>query len=49
MIRPYQGKLAVIPKSCYIDLSAQVIGDVEIGENSSVWMNAVVRGDVNAI
>jgi len=32
-----------------VDASAQVIGDVEIGENSSVWMNAVVRGDVNSI
>src|SRR6201985_3732918 len=49
MVRPYQGKLPVIPESCYIDVSAQVIGDVEMGEHSSVWMNAVVRGDVNAI
>jgi len=38
-----------IHPSCYIDESAQVIGDVEIGENSSVWMNAVLRGDVFAI
>lgn len=35
--------------SCYIDESAQLVGDVEIGENSSVWMNAVLRGDVFAI
>ena len=49
MIRPYQGKLPVVPDSCYVDVSAQVIGDVELGENSSVWMNAVVRGDVNSI
>jgi len=35
--------------SCYIDESAQVIGDVAMGENSSVWMNAVLRGDVFAI
>jgi carbonic anhydrase/acetyltransferase-like protein (isoleucine patch superfamily) len=49
MIRPYQGKLPVVPDSCYIDKSAQVIGDVEMGEHSSAWMNAVVRGDVNAI
>ena len=35
--------------TAYIDDSAQVIGDVEIGEESSVWMNAVVRGDVNHI
>jgi carbonic anhydrase/acetyltransferase-like protein (isoleucine patch superfamily) len=43
------GKLPVVPESCYIDISAQVIGDVKMGEHSSVWMNAVVRGDVNAI
>lgn len=49
MIRRYQGLLPIIPKSCYVDVSAQVIGDVVLGENSSVWMNAVVRGDVNSI
>ena len=49
MIRSYQGKLPVIPASCYVDPSAQVIGDVELGESASVWMNAVVRGDVNSI
>lgn len=49
MIRRYQGLLPTIPASCYIDLSAQVIGDVTLGENSSVWMNAVLRGDVNSI
>ena len=49
MIRPYQGRLPVVPATCYVDLSAQVIGDVELGENASVWMNAVLRGDVNAI
>lgn len=32
-----------------MDASAQVIGDVEIGAQSSVWMNAVVRGDVHSI
>lgn len=49
MIRSYKGVTPVIHDSCYIDVSAQLIGDVEIGENSSVWMNAVVRGDVNSI
>ena len=49
MIRPYQGILPTIPTSCYVDLSAQVIGDVVLGENSSIWMNAVVRGDVHSI
>jgi carbonic anhydrase/acetyltransferase-like protein (isoleucine patch superfamily) len=49
MIRSYQGRSPQIPASCYVDLSAQLIGDVVLGERSSVWMNAVLRGDVNSI
>ena len=49
MIRSYQGRLPVIPASAYVDVSAQVIGAVELGEHSSVWMNAVLRGDVHTI
>jgi carbonic anhydrase/acetyltransferase-like protein (isoleucine patch superfamily) len=49
MIRSYKGISPTIPASCYIDDSAQIIGDVVLGEHSSVWMNAVVRGDVYAI
>jgi carbonic anhydrase/acetyltransferase-like protein (isoleucine patch superfamily) len=49
MIRGYQGKLPKIPATCYVDLSAQILGDVVLGERSSVWMNAVLRGDVNSI
>ena len=49
MIRTYQGIAPTIPATCYIDLSAQVIGDVVLGEHSSVWMNAVLRGDVHSI
>lgn len=49
MLRSYLGKIPVIPASAYVDISAQVIGDVTLGENSSVWMNAVLRGDVNSI
>jgi carbonic anhydrase/acetyltransferase-like protein (isoleucine patch superfamily) len=49
MIRGYQGKLPRIAAGCYVDLSAQVLGDVVLGERSSVWMNAVLRGDVNSI
>ena len=47
MQRAYQGIAPRIHSSCYIDDSAQIVGDVEIGENSSVWMNAVIRGDVS--
>src|SRR5271167_2865944 len=49
MIRTYQGHTPVVPDSCYVDVSAQLIGDVTLGENASVWMNAVLRGDVHSI
>ena len=49
MIRTYKGHAPQIHPSCYVDLSAQLIGDVALGQHSSVWMNAVLRGDVNSI
>jgi carbonic anhydrase/acetyltransferase-like protein (isoleucine patch superfamily) len=49
MIRSYKGKTPAIPASCYVDDSAQVIGNVVLGEHASVWMNAVLRGDVHEI
>jgi carbonic anhydrase/acetyltransferase-like protein (isoleucine patch superfamily) len=49
MIRAYKGRLPQIAASAYIDPQAVVIGDVVIGEHSSVWPCAVIRGDVNWI
>src|SRR4030081_2233106 len=49
MIRPHRGVSPRVHPSAFVDESAQVIGDVEIGEDSSVWMCAVVRGDVHWI
>lgn len=49
MLRSYHGRSPIVPATCYIDVSAQVIGDVTLGEHASIWMNAVVRGDVNSI
>src|SRR5436190_24383357 len=49
MIRSYRGVLPRIHPTVFIDDSAQVIGDVEIGEESSVWMTVVIRGDVHRI
>ena len=49
MIRPFRGVLPRIHPTAYIDSSAQIIGDVEIGEESSVWMGVVIRGDVHWI
>src|SRR5579864_2007350 len=49
MIRSYKRITPTIPASCYVDDSAQIIGDVVLGEHASVWMNAVLRGDVHSI
>jgi carbonic anhydrase/acetyltransferase-like protein (isoleucine patch superfamily) len=49
MLRSHRGRTPRIHPTAYIDSSAQVIGDVEIGEESSVWMAVVIRGDVNRI
>jgi carbonic anhydrase/acetyltransferase-like protein (isoleucine patch superfamily) len=49
MLRAYRGRRPIVHPTAYVDDTAQVIGDVEIGPESSVWMNVVVRGDVNYI
>ena len=49
MLRPYRTVYPAIDPTAYVDVSAQVIGDVHLGAESSIWMNVVVRGDVNAI
>jgi carbonic anhydrase/acetyltransferase-like protein (isoleucine patch superfamily) len=49
MLRPYCGRVPSVHPTAFVDDTAQVIGDVEIGSDSSVWMQAVVRGDVNSI
>jgi carbonic anhydrase/acetyltransferase-like protein (isoleucine patch superfamily) len=49
VLRPFRGQLPRVHPTAFVDASAQVIGDVEIGEDSGVWMCAVIRGDVNWI
>lgn len=49
MIRAFNGISPNIDDSAYIAATAVVIGDVHIGESSSIWFNVVVRGDVNCI
>jgi carbonic anhydrase/acetyltransferase-like protein (isoleucine patch superfamily) len=46
MIRPFGGVHPQIHESAFVEESAQVIGDVRIGEESSIWFNSVVRGDI---
>ncbi len=45
----FEGKKPKIHSSAYISPRAVIIGDVEIGEGSSIWENAVIRGDLNSI
>lgn len=49
MILGYRGKKPRIASNCYIAPSADLIGDVEIGEHSSIWFQVVIRGDVHHI
>jgi gamma-carbonic anhydrase len=49
MIRSFRGIAPRVAVSAYVDPSAQVIGDVEIGERSSIWPNASLRGDTGSI
>ena len=49
MIRTFQGITPTIPKSCFIEDTGIVIGDVVMGEQCSVWFHAVIRGDVHYI
>jgi gamma-carbonic anhydrase len=49
MIRAYRGAVPKVAASAYIDRGAQVIGDVTVGERSSIWPGAVARGDVHWI
>ena len=49
MIRAFQGMKPRVAGSAFIEETAAVIGDVVIGEDSSVWFHAVVRGDVHYI
>ena len=49
MIRTFQGITPTIPRSCFIEDTGIVIGDVVMGEQCSIWFHAVIRGDVHYI
>jgi len=48
-ILPFNGIFPKIDPSCFITEGVYIIGDVEIGEGSSIWFGSVIRGDVNYI
>ncbi len=49
LILPVKDKIPVIGTDCFIAENATIVGDVSIGNQCSVWFNAVIRGDVNSI
>lgn len=49
LILPYKGKSPIIHQSAFVAPNAVIIGDVEIGANTSFWFNCVARGDMNEI
>lgn len=49
LILPVKNKTPVIGSGCFIAENATIVGDVVIGNQCSVWFNAIVRGDVNSI
>lgn len=48
-ILPYKGVVPTIHESAFIAPSANIIGDVEVGENTNIWYGCVLRGDVHEI
>ena len=49
MIKPVNGKTPIIGEDCFIAENATIVGEVEMGDQCSVWFNAVLRGDVHYI
>ncbi len=49
IIKQVRGKEPQIPEDCYVAENATIVGDVVLGEQCSVWFNAVIRGDVHYI
>ncbi|MCS6875082.1 MAG: gamma carbonic anhydrase family protein [Acidobacteriota bacterium] len=49
IIKPFRNITPRISKTAFIAENAVIIGDVEIGEQASIWYNTVIRGDVNFI
>lgn len=49
MLRSFRGQPPAVAPSAYVDPSAQVIGNVRLGERTSIWPNVTLRGDINSI
>lgn len=49
LIKPVNGKKPVFGEDCYLAENSTIVGDVVMGDQCSVWFNAVIRGDVHYI
>lgn len=49
LVMPFEGRMPILAPGVYLAPTAVVVGDVEIGEETSVWFHTVIRGDVNRI
>jgi carbonic anhydrase/acetyltransferase-like protein (isoleucine patch superfamily) len=49
LIQSIKGVSPKIPDSCFLAENSTIVGDVKVGEDCSIWYNAVIRGDVNSI
>ena len=49
MIKKFRDKSPIIPESCYVSESVDIIGDVEFGEEVNIWFGTVIRGDMNFV
>ena len=49
LILPVRGFTPKIGRDCFLAENATVVGDVEMGDECSIWFNTVLRGDVNSI
>ena len=49
LIKTLNNKTPLLGKNCFLAETATIIGDVILGDNCSVWYNAVIRGDVHSI
>ena len=49
VILPVKGVMPQIPENCFVAPNATIVGDVVMGDECSLWFNAVIRGDVNSI
>lgn len=49
LVKTVRGKKPIFGQNCFLAENSTIVGEVKMGDNCSVWFNAVIRGDVNSI